>query len=66
MDDLLLFMATKKSHMAKLKHYQRHYSKMDLRYPQRNSNFSEGNYNTWATQFLLKTEEYVSNLCKVD
>ena len=46
MDDLLLFTPTKKSHIDKLKDLLKALLKMDLRFPKRNVNFIEKNYNT--------------------
>ena len=59
MDDLLLFMPTKKSHMANWEDQLKVLLKMYSKYPLRNSNSSEKSYNTWATLFSLKIKEYV-------
>ena len=46
MNDLLLFMPTKKSHMAKLEDLLKELLKIDSKYPQRNANSSEKSCNT--------------------
>ena len=65
MDDLLLFMPTKKSHIAKVEDLLKVLLKMDKRYHQRNVSSLEKNYNIWDIIHLLKIGEYVLNLCIV-
>ena len=48
--------------MAKLEDLLKALLKMDLKYPQRNANYSEQICNIWAIQFSLKIGEFALNL----
>ena len=61
MDDLLLFMPSKKSHIPKLEDFLRPYLKMDLRFHQRNVNYLEQNYSIWVIQYSYRNVEFVLN-----
>ena len=52
MDDLLLFIPSKKSHIPKLEDLLKALLKMDLRSHQRNASYLGRNYNIWVTQSL--------------
>ena len=66
MDDLLLFTATKKSHMAKLIDLPKVLLKNGLKISPRKSQLFRKEVQYMGTLYLLKTEEYVLNHCKVD
>ena len=53
MNDLLLFMPPKKSHIAKLEDLLKALLKMDSTYHQRYANSLEKNYNIWEILYLL-------------
>ena len=59
MDDLLLFTPTKSSHFVKLEDLLKALCKNGLKISPKNVNYSKLIFNTWATQYLLETKEYV-------
>ena len=61
MDDLLLFMPLKHSHMRKLEDLLKALLKNGLEISQRSVNYLGKNCNTWVTQSLFKRKEYVLN-----
>ena len=52
MDDLLLFMPSKKAHMAKLKDLLKALLKMVLKYLQGGISYLKESYNTWEMLYL--------------
>ena len=65
MDDLLLFMPVKKSHIAKLEDLLTALLKCASKCHQRNASSLEKNCNIWGIQYVLRTGECVSNQCEV-
>ena len=51
-DNLLLFIPSKKAHMVKLEDLLKALLKTDLKYPQRNVSYIKQNYNIWETLYL--------------
>ena len=61
MDDLLLFNHSKGSHIVRLEDLLKALLKNGFKISPKNVSYLEQNYSIWAIQFLLKTEEFVSN-----
>ena len=61
MDDLLLFISSKQSHIVKLEDLLKALFKNGLKYQQRNVNYLEQNYNIWIPQYLYRIGEFVLN-----
>ena len=59
MDDLLLFMPTKKSHIAKLENLLNVSLKNGLKISPRNASSLEKNYNIWGILYSLRIGGYL-------
>ena len=61
MDDLLLFILSKKSHITKLEDLLKALLKNGLKISPKKCQLFRKKYNTWAIQYFYKIEEFVLN-----